>query len=137
MRLPCQGAELVKTFMPGSNLQAADLSQANLSEANIYGADLSGANLQGAELVKTFMPGCKLQNADLSQANLLKANIDGSDLSGANLQGAKNLNLDQVMRAKNWEKAKYDEDFRKKLNLKGSNCKCPIVPIAPLDETSK
>ena len=132
-----KSAYLLKTYMPRSNLYHADLSQANLSGANIDGADLSGANLQGAELVKTFMPGCKLQNADLSQANLLEANIDGSDLSGANLQGAKNLNPDQVKRAKNWAQAKYDEDFRKKLNLKGSNCNCPIVPLAPLDETSK
>jgi uncharacterized protein YjbI with pentapeptide repeats len=117
-----QGAKLVKTYMTKAKLLKAELLQANLSEANIEGADLSGANLQGAELVKTFMPGSNLQDADLSQANLLEANIDGSDLSGANLQGSKNLNPDQVKRAKNWDQAKYDEDFRKKLNLKGSNC---------------
>ena len=142
-----EGARLLKTYMTKAKLLKAYLSQANLSEANIDGADLSGANLQGAELVKTFMPGSHLQDADLSQANLLEANIDGANLSGANLQGAKNLNPDQVKRAKNWDQAKYDEDFRKKLNLKGSirkklnlkgsNCNCPIVPIAPLDETSK
>jgi uncharacterized protein YjbI with pentapeptide repeats len=64
------------------------------------------------------MPKTQLQNTDLSQANLSEAHIDGADLSGANLQGAKNLNPDQVKRAKNWEKAKYDEEFRKKLGLK-------------------
>ena len=113
-----KGANFVKTYMPRSNLLKANLSEANLSEANIDGADLSGADLKGVQLVKTFMPGCILQNADLSQANLAGANIDRADLSGANLQGAKNLNPDQVKRAKNWEKAKYDADFRKKLGLK-------------------
>lgn len=115
-----QGANFVKTYMTKANLLKAELLQTNLSEANIDGADLSGANLQGAKLVKTFMPGSNLQDADLSQANLLEANIDRADLSGANFKEAKNLNPDQVKRAKNWEKAKYDEDFSKKLGLKGS-----------------
>ncbi|MEZ2238706.1 pentapeptide repeat-containing protein [Microcoleus sp.] len=115
-----KGANFVKNYMPRSNLLKANLSEANLSEANIDGADLSGADLKGAQLVKTFMPGVQLKDADLSQANLSEAYMDRADLSGANLQGAKNLNPDQVKRAKNWEKAKYDEDFSKKLGLKGS-----------------
>jgi uncharacterized protein YjbI with pentapeptide repeats len=114
-----QGADLGKTYMPRANLLKADLSQANLSQTNIDEANLSEANLKGANFVKTFMPKAQLRNSDLSQANLLEANIDGADLSGANLQGAKNLNPDQVKRAKNWEKAKYDADFSKKLGLKG------------------
>ena len=113
-----KGANFVKNYMPRSNLLKANLSEANLSEANIDGADLSGADLKGAQLVKTFMPGVQLKDADLSQANLSEAYMDRADLSGANLQGAKNLNPDQVKRAKNWEKAKYDADFRKKLGLK-------------------
>jgi len=113
-----KGAQLVKTYMPRVQLKDADLSQANLSEADITGSDLSGADLKGAQLVKTYMPRVQLKDADLSQANLSEAYIDGSDLSGANLQGAKNLNPDQIKRAKNWEKAKYDADFHKKLGLK-------------------
>jgi len=132
-----QGASLVKTFIQGADFSKADLSKADLLKSNLQEANLSGANFQGASLVKTHMVQAHLQETNLSQADLSEANMDGADLSGANFQGAKNLNPDQVMRAKNWEKAKYDEDFRKKLNLKGSNCNCPIVPIAPLDETSK
>lgn len=73
----------------------------------------------GASLVKTHMLQAHLQETNLWQADLSEANIDGADLSGANFQGAKNLNPDQVKRAKNWEKAKYDEEFSKKLGLKG------------------
>jgi uncharacterized protein YjbI with pentapeptide repeats len=111
-------ANLVKTYIRQSRLQDADLSQANLSGADIDGSDFSRAKLNGVSFIKTYMPKTQLQNADLSQANLSEAYIDGADLSGANLQGAKNLNPDQVKRAKNWEKAKYDEEFRKKLGLK-------------------
>jgi uncharacterized protein YjbI with pentapeptide repeats len=113
-----QGANLTKTFMKKANLSQTNLSYTNLSEANSEEANLSRAKLNGVRLVKTYMPQAHLQDADLSQADFSEANIDGSDLSGANLQGAKNLNPDQVKRAKNWDKARYDEEFRQKLGLK-------------------
>ena len=114
-----QGASLVKTFIQGADFSKADLSKADLLESNLQEAKLSGANFQGASLVKTHMLQAHLQETNLSQADLAEANMDGADLSGANFQGAKNLNPDQVKRAKNWEKAKYDEEFSKKLGLKG------------------
>jgi uncharacterized protein YjbI with pentapeptide repeats len=117
-RAKLNGVSFINTYMRKARLQDADLSQANLSGADINGSDLSRAKLNGASFIKTYMPKTQLQNSDLSQANLSEAYIDGADLSGANLQGAKNLNPDQVKRAKNWEKAKYDEEFRKKLGLK-------------------
>ena len=113
-----QGANLVKTFIQGADFSKADLSKADLLESNLQEAKLSGANFQGASLVKTHMLQAHLQETNLSQADLSEANIDGADVSGANFQGAKNLNPDQVKRAKNWEKAKYDEEFSKKLGLK-------------------
>ncbi|MEZ2277958.1 MAG: pentapeptide repeat-containing protein [Microcoleus sp.] len=115
-----QGANLVKTFIQRADFSKADLSKADLLESNLQEANLSGANFQGASLVKTHMLQAHLQETNLSQADLSEANIDGADLSGANFQGAKNLNPDQVKRAKNWEKAKYDAEFSKKLGLKGS-----------------
>ncbi len=47
-----------------------------------------------------------------------QTNLQDADLSGADFQGSYGLNPDKVKRAKNWEQAKYDEDFRKKLGLK-------------------
>lgn len=138
-------AQLVETYMPQAHLQDTDLSQADLSQANLSGGNLSRANLKGAQLVETYMPQAHLQDTDLSQADLsqadltggdlsranlkgarlvktfmLKTNLQHADLSGADLQGAQNLNPDQVKRAKNWEQAKYDKDFRKQLGLTGS-----------------
>ena len=117
-RAKLNGVSFRKTYMPKTQLQNSDLSGANLSEAYIDGSDLSKANLSKANLVKTYMRQAHLQDADLSQADFSEANIDGSDLLGANLQGAKNLNPDQIKRAKNWQQAQYDQDFRKKLGLK-------------------
>ena len=142
-----QEATLVKTYMPRAHFQYAEtnLFKADLTQANLTEANLSGANLREATLVKTYMPRVHFQNANLSQANLSqadltegdlsRANLKGTrfvktympqtslqdaDLSGADFQGAYGLNTQQVKRAKNWHKAKYDEDFRKQLGLTGS-----------------
>ncbi|WP_292732583.1 pentapeptide repeat-containing protein [Nostoc sp. JL31] len=52
-----------------------------------------------------------------ADANLRYANLSSADLSGANLSYAKNLTPEQVKSAENWDKAKYDKDFRAKLGL--------------------
>jgi uncharacterized protein YjbI with pentapeptide repeats len=118
-----QKAEFVKTYMPRANLSQANLLQAKLSQADLTEANLSGTNLQKAEFVKTYMPRANLSQANLSQANFSQANLEAANLSRANLsgtdfQGAYGLQPDQVKRAKNWDKARYDEEFRKKLGLK-------------------
>jgi uncharacterized protein YjbI with pentapeptide repeats len=142
-----QEATFVKTYMPRAHFQYAEtnLFKADLTQANLTEANLSGANLREATLVKTYMPRVHFQNANLSQANLSqadltegdlsRANLKGTrfvktympqtslqdaDLSGADFQGAYGLNTQQVKRAKNWQEAKYDEDFRKQLGLTGS-----------------
>jgi hypothetical protein len=105
--------------MPRVHFQNANLSQANLSQADLTEGDLSRANLKGTRFVKTYMPQINLQDADLS---------------GADFQGAYGLNTQQVKRAKNWQKAKYDEDFRKQLGLTGSKveiCRIKMLITSP------
>ncbi len=77
----------VGKFLSGADLSGAYLSGANLSRANLSGADLFGAKLVRAKLVR------------------------------ANLSGAKNLKVEQIKEAKNWEEAKYSKEFREKLGL--------------------
>ncbi|MEB3182155.1 MAG: caspase family protein [Nostocaceae cyanobacterium] len=52
-----------------------------------------------------------------NRARLSSAKFIGADLSGTDFSYAKDLTPEQVKSAKNWEKAIYDEDFRKKLGL--------------------
>ena len=44
-------------------------------------------------------------------------NSCGANLSGASLRGTKDLTVEQVKSAYNWQEAFYDDDFRKKLGL--------------------
>lgn len=81
----------------GSNLSGKDLREANLQGAILRDAKLNGANLQGADLDEA-----DLQGADLEGANLFKIKV--RDLTKTK---------QQVLRARNWEKAYYGDDLRK------------------------
>ncbi|WP_366146325.1 pentapeptide repeat-containing protein [Crocosphaera sp.] len=97
-------ANLYGAILDGANLYEANLYEANLSGANLYGANLSGANLSGA-----ILSGAILHRANLYGANLYGANLSGANLDGANLDGARYLTVEQVQKAKNWEKTIFDE----------------------------
>jgi uncharacterized protein YjbI with pentapeptide repeats len=138
------GAKLSGAKLSGAKLSGAKLIEAKLDSAKLIEADLSGADLIGAKLGSAKLNGAKLNGAKLSRADLSGADLSGADLSGANLSailnGAKlsradlsdaDLNgadlgegseltktLAQIKLAKNWEKAKYDPEIRKKLGLK-------------------
>ncbi|QDL09687.1 hypothetical protein DP113_18805 [Brasilonema octagenarum UFV-E1] len=135
-RADLRGASLSSANLIGANLIGADLGGANLIVANLIGADLSVANLIGANLSVADLRGADLRGADLrganlsvanlndanlSVANLIRADLRGADLNDANLNdanlSAKNLTPEQVKLAKNWEKPKYDDEFRTKLGL--------------------
>lgn len=105
------------TYMPEAKLVDAKLSQANFSDATLTKGDFSGAKLNNANFTHSYMPEVNLQNADLSQANLSKAHLANSNVSGANFKGVKNLTPEQIKSTRNWQKAKYDEEFRAKLGL--------------------
>jgi hypothetical protein len=135
-------ADLSDADVSGANLKdaklsGADLKDANLRGANLRGANLRSANLRGADFRGADLKDAKLSGADLRGADLKDAKLSGADLtdvyfkvptdrpnrfthvyiSGANFSGAKNLTPEQVKQARNWEKAKYDEEFRSKLGL--------------------
>ncbi|MGF1672910.1 MAG: pentapeptide repeat-containing protein [Rivularia sp. (in: cyanobacteria)] len=116
------------------NLSSASLSFANLSRANlIYAKNLSSASLSFANLSSANLSSADLRSANLSSANLSSAELSwtyfgfaefqGINLTNANLEysglnNVKNLTPEQVKAGKNWEKAIYDDEFKKKLGLK-------------------
>jgi uncharacterized protein YjbI with pentapeptide repeats len=68
-------------------------------------------------------PGVNLSGTDLSSINFWLTDFQGIKLTNANLEGSnliliRNLTPEQVKAAKNWEKAIYSYEFRKKLGLK-------------------
>ncbi|WP_414518322.1 pentapeptide repeat-containing protein [Nostoc sp. PCC 9305] len=111
------GANLSDADLSSADLSAANLRSANLSDADLSGANLSSANLSAANLRGANLRGADLRGSYLSSANLSAANLSGADLRSAYLSDANNLTPEQVKSAKNWDKAKYDKDFRAKLGL--------------------
>lgn len=120
-------AKLSKANLGGANLGGADLRGAILWDANFGGAILGRANLSGAELLRANLSHAHLIRTNLSETNLVQASLRKASLLEANLREANiaycdlfkalNLTPDQVKSANHWEKAIYDEDFRKKLGL--------------------
>jgi predicted ribosomally synthesized peptide with nif11-like leader len=108
-----KGAKLFGVELQEANLSTANFQDAKLSQANLQRAGLWGANLQRADLRRANLQGAYLAEA---QPNFKEADLNQADLNQADLRGT-DLNVDQVKCAKNWEKAKYDEDFREKLGL--------------------
>jgi uncharacterized protein YjbI with pentapeptide repeats/energy-coupling factor transporter ATP-binding protein EcfA2 len=138
-------ANLSVADLSSANLSSADLSSANLSVANLRDANLSSADLSSAKLKKAIYnketqlpknfdptkeqmlliaPGVNLSGADLSSiifwgtTDFQGINLTNANLEGSNLMTVRNLTPEQVKAAKNWEKAKYSDEFRKKLGLK-------------------
>jgi uncharacterized protein YjbI with pentapeptide repeats len=110
------GANLIMVDASNAKFIAASLDYANLVMAELKGANLTkaslkSANLTGADLLKANLSGVNLQRANLIGANLTDANLEGADLRGAL------FDIEQIKRAKNWDKAIYDPEVREKLGL--------------------
>ncbi|MFN6571109.1 pentapeptide repeat-containing protein [Dendronalium sp. ChiSLP03b] len=137
------GANLIRAKLISANLTSANLIKAHLddaifNDANINGATLDYASLTRASFTHTNLTqaqishgqlmyanfaGANLAGANLIRANLAGVNLAGANLDGANLELAENISIDQIKSANNWEKAKYDEDFRTKLGLPPEDAK--------------
>ncbi|MBD2212938.1 pentapeptide repeat-containing protein [Nostoc linckia FACHB-104] len=113
---------LANAYLRYANFKQANVSRANLSKANLNNSDLSYSNLTYSNFTYADLNKANLSYANLVSINLSKANLQytylyGADLSDANLSDVENLTPEQVKQAKNWEKAKYSEEFRKQLGL--------------------
>ena len=123
-----QGTNLSKADFSNANLDESDFSNANLKEAKLHSAHTHRAQFRGANLSRSDFSSANLDGANFSRAKLNGANFSDAYMSNVNFQNAdllqvdfrsvQNLTIEQVKSAQNWEKALYDEDFAKKLNLK-------------------
>lgn len=111
-----QGAMLVNASLWDVNLEKANLQGAHLKYA-LIGGNWRHTNLQDANLEEINNAGLDLRWANLQGAKLNGARIKNVDILGADLRGARNITVEQIKAAKNWEQAIYDDDFRKELGL--------------------
>ncbi len=149
--------QLVGADLTDANLENADLKSCNLISSQLSRSNLRGANLEGATLAKAILAGAILSNsimertdlrgatlsgakfdgADCSNADFTSAILTGAEMRGVNLKmanvtdadfsGTKQLTLDQIKSAQNWEKAKYDNEIAKSLGIEVT--KSQVVPI--------
>ena len=130
-------SDLKRAKLRTAELRNVELRRTDLSGVDLSGVDLSGIDLSGAKLIHTDLSGAKLVATNLSGVDLRNANLSGIDLSSADLSGAKlgdadlsdamlwdkrlgaaiNLTPEQIKTAKNWQKATYSPEFRRRLNL--------------------
>ena len=135
-----KSTDLRRAKLRNAELRNVELRRTDLSGVDLSGVDLSGIDLSGAKLIHSDLSGAKLIATNLSGVDLRSANLSGVDLSSADLSGVKlsnadltdailwnkrlgeaiNLNPEQIKKAKNWDKAVYSQEFRKKLNLPGN-----------------
>jgi uncharacterized protein YjbI with pentapeptide repeats len=122
-------ADLIKANFSNANLKhicfiKADLTEANFSEANLtntdfYQAKLIDAKFDAANLDKTSFNDADIENAyfrDINRFSKGQEIGDGYSLfSGYIKDRIKNLAIEQIIEAKNWNKANYNPDFEEEL----------------------
>jgi uncharacterized protein YjbI with pentapeptide repeats len=100
-----------------AQLSEADLREADLQRAVIVTGDLSRTKLQNANLKNAKMADANLELANLQNSNLEETALYRANVSGADFRGVRNMTVEQIKVALNWEQAKYDDDFRQQLGL--------------------
>jgi uncharacterized protein YjbI with pentapeptide repeats len=110
--------DLAKIDLSGANIGDTNLVNLNFSDAYLIGTNLSNTNLRNANFQNANLRNADLRGANLEDANLDGTNLNGADIDNAILTGYNNLKLEQVIAAKNWEKAKYNEEMKKQLGLR-------------------
>src|SRR5262245_24700047 len=87
---------ILRTGLPGANLQSAHLLYARLEGADLRGANLRHADLRGASLDSADLTDAKITGANLQRASLVDASLERAHLAGCLVYGisAWNVNLE-------------------------------------------
>jgi hypothetical protein len=110
-----------------------DLSWSDLTDSNFEGSTLASIKLNGAHL-----SGVRFKNADLRKAHFNAAHFepvppdfDKADIEGAEFFGVTGLGYQSylaIYRAKNWEKANYDEGVKRLIECAATGNKDKSCP---------
>lgn len=111
------GVQATNAYWAKRDFTYADFYQANLSYASFRKATLNKAQFWGANLQEAVLAGADCTESNFKLADLQRANFQEANIKGANFIDAKNLTIEQIKSAKNWEQAHFDEDLCRDLNL--------------------
>ncbi len=110
------GANLKGIFLILAKLHKTDFREADLSESDLSRADLSVADLRAANLKGANLSSSCLSKANLREADLHLTTLKNADLTEADLTTSKNITLEQILTAQNFEAAKLSPQLKKALN---------------------
>ena len=103
-------ADFRRTYLVGAVCRRAFLIKARFDNV-----DLSYANLRTSRLTGASFIDAQLLNVDLRKAYLEYAVFTGANLEGTDLREVEGGEAAQIVAAKNWWLAKYDDEFSQEL----------------------
>ena len=90
----------------GSDLREANFYFSNLNNTRFWKAQLANAKFHKADL-----SGARLEDANLQGANFKHCILQSADLKGANFKEARDLTVEQIKSAHNWQEATFDDEL--------------------------
>ena len=103
-----KNAKMSHTILRNSILINADFTRAFLREADFRNAAMSNVKFKEAILRYANFSGANLHSADFEDADLTKVILDGANIKFANLRRSRGLTCKELVKAKNWQKARRD-----------------------------
>lgn len=101
----CDGS-FVRTRFHKCRMDNSIFSGIRLEDCSFDGSTLSNAQFLDSHLIR-----CSFHDADIIHIKLDRVDIDGSDFSGA-----RNIDIHEIIKSTNWQKAKFSEKVRKHLD---------------------
>jgi uncharacterized protein YjbI with pentapeptide repeats len=140
-----KGVDLSGTNLRTANLQGAVLKFANLKGAILFNADLTGSNLEFANLTEAKLFQANLTKSRIGAANFTDADISWANLVELDLGGAADFRglaivwtaadlKEQILKARGWENAFFDDSITRVLGLRPNDERRPLRPTTPNPE---
>ena len=95
----------------GANLDGCHFKNCNMYNLKMKEAKASGIQLNDSSLVNAQFYNSELKGCDLRNCDLTNVNFEGANLNRANLLGAKNLNIDDLVKARSLNYISVDENI--------------------------
>ncbi|MEB3193173.1 MAG: pentapeptide repeat-containing protein [Snowella sp.] len=123
------GAELRNANFSNIYFAKTKFNYANLYQVKFNNALLYSAEFKYAHLHKADFTDANLTNADLSNANFTDANLTNADIENTKIFNSESyflrlgkylkielqITVEQILKAKNWDKAHYNPEFWEKM----------------------
>lgn len=111
-----KGADLERAEFNETKGRGANFSSSNIFRSNFKNSDFNNIDLRESKLNIVSFNDSDLKNSDFRDASFGNdISFLNTNLQSANFKNVKNLNISELIKAKNLSKAKFDDEIRTKL----------------------